>query len=244
MVHTCHVPQQKVYRPMTQVHDQLQHRVRREYSVLAPIYDRVWRRYVARTVQATLGHLRLAGDERVLDVGCGTGSLLATLHERYPNLAVHGVDLTAAMLERARRRLGPGVNLHLGSGDALPYPDSHFDAVVSTSVLHCLGDRQRPALCEWARVLRPGGTLVITDWNPDHPATRAHTALLRVFWRARYRPMPAEALEAAVRAAGLRVTDTESYLAGTWGVTTLRAELSTTGLPPGIPAPGSEPAEP
>jgi SAM-dependent methyltransferase len=111
--------------------------------------------------------LDLAGDvagRRILDAGCGTGPLSAALRDR--GATVTGFDSSAKMLELARRRLGPGADLHLADlGSPLPFPDGAFDDVIACLVLHYLED-WTAALAELRRVLVPGGRLVVAV---DHP---------------------------------------------------------------------------
>jgi SAM-dependent methyltransferase len=112
--------------------------------------------------------LELAGDvagRRVLDAGCGSGPLLAELHER--GAVATGIDASAGMIELARGRLGAEVDLRVADlADPLPFPDGAFDDVVSSLVLHYLQD-WGPVLGELRRVLAPGGRLIV---SVDHPS--------------------------------------------------------------------------
>src|SRR5918999_4062684 len=105
----------------------------------------------------------LAG-RRVLDVGCGTGSLAGALADR--GARVWGVDPSEEMLAVARSRLGRRVGLKLGRAEALPFKDEWFERAVLRLVVH-LVDRTR-ALPELARVLAPGGRAVIASFDPSH----------------------------------------------------------------------------
>jgi ubiquinone/menaquinone biosynthesis C-methylase UbiE len=111
--------------------------------------------------------LALAGDvagRRILDAGCGSGPLFAALRDR--GAIVTGFDKSAGMLELARRRLGDDADLQVADlGSPLPFPDSTFDAVTASLVLHYLED-WGPALAELRRVLKPGGRLIV---SVDHP---------------------------------------------------------------------------
>jgi ubiquinone/menaquinone biosynthesis C-methylase UbiE len=108
-----------------------------------------------------------AGD-RVLDVGCGTGTLAIAAARRVgPTGAVHGVDPSEDLLARARkkaRRASVAVEFAVGSGDALPFPDASFDVVLSTLVWHHLPHEavKRSAL-EVRRVLRPSARFLLVD---------------------------------------------------------------------------------
>lgn len=98
---------------------------------------------------------------RVLDVGCGTGEILARLAARFPQASFLGVDLEEPHLARARARcaqFGDRVRVQREDALSLSLPDGHFDLVVSRHVLQALPDARR-ALAEMLRVLRPGGRL-------------------------------------------------------------------------------------
>ncbi|HET6986279.1 MAG TPA: class I SAM-dependent methyltransferase [Kribbella sp.] len=105
-----------------------------------------------------------AGDD-VLDVACGTGN--ATLPAATTGARVTGLDLTPAMLAKARER-APGLGIEWVEGDAedLPFPDSDFDVVLST--FGCMfAPRHEMVADEIARVLRPGGRLGLCTWTPE-----------------------------------------------------------------------------
>lgn len=115
--------------------------------------------------------------ERVLDLGCGTGTLAIRACQRQPAARVVGIDADPRMIERARRKAdAAGVELELQPGSAadLPYADRSFDVVLSSLLFHHLGrDAKRAAAEELARVLVPGGRVVIADWGaPSDPLMR------------------------------------------------------------------------
>jgi arsenite methyltransferase len=113
----------------------------------------------------SLGVLQVG--QRVVDVGCGAGldSLIAA-HMVGPHGQVIGVDMTAAMLEKARRGAAAAsltnVEFVGGYAEALPVPDAWADVVISNGVLNLMPDKVA-ALKEMARVLKPGGRLQIGD---------------------------------------------------------------------------------
>lgn len=120
--------------------------------------------------------LSLGGAERLLDVGCGTGGLLAEALRRHRGLFAAGVDADPAILTIAARRLGRWrgrVALHAGRAESLPLPDEAFDAAVSTLAFHHLPTPAKlAALGEILRVLRPGGRFLLADFG----ATAGHRA--------------------------------------------------------------------
>ncbi len=102
---------------------------------------------------------------KILELGCGTGGLLAAAARR--GLTIEGVDIALRWLVVARRRLddlGLTVPLVAAEAEHLPYPDASFDAVVVDSLLEHVDDPWL-VLREASRVLRPGGSLLI--WSPN-----------------------------------------------------------------------------
>ena len=111
--------------------------------------------------------VRLAGDVAglaVLDAGCGSGPLSQAL--RAKGAVVSGFDLSPAMVELARERLGEDADLRVADlGAPLPYPDDRFDLVVASLSLHYVQD-WASALAELRRVLKPGGRLTVSIIHP------------------------------------------------------------------------------
>jgi ubiquinone/menaquinone biosynthesis C-methylase UbiE len=122
----------------------------------------------------------LESGDVVLDVGCGTGTLLLAAAERVgPSGALHGIEPSTEMAAHARQKAeARGVSLEVveGSAGSLPYPPASFDAVFCTLVLHHLPTPMRDvAIREMRRVLRPCGRVVIIDWQRPKSLARAIT---------------------------------------------------------------------
>ncbi len=110
---------------------------------------------------------RLAGNEFILDLGCGTGTLIRNLKAEYSGAKVLGVDIDLEILRIAKwkaARNGLKIQFVNCSGDAIPFRTGSFDAVVSTLVFHHLSSWHKiKSLSEIARILRNAGKLVIGD---------------------------------------------------------------------------------
>ena len=108
----------------------------RYFDALAPRYDQHYygrhgREQYQRVVDASRGW----AFGSVLDVGCGSGGLLALLNRPGVGLLA-GVDISPNMIEEAKRRLGTGADLKVGDSEKLPWEATSFDLVVSTDSLH------------------------------------------------------------------------------------------------------------
>ena len=142
---------------------------------------------------------------RALEIGVGTGIVGAAVLRHAPQLkGLAGVDLSAAMLARARERL-PG-RLVRADAQRLPFAAGTFDAMVGVHILHLVADLGA-TLREAARVLRPGGRVVALHGPPQHrddDELTIATRTLAPLWSGR--PDTAVAVRDAARAAGLECT--------------------------------------
>ena len=136
-----------------------------ERSLAQPFFfDRVH----AAVLRAAAGELPAPRD--LLDVGCGTGRLLAHAAESFPEANLVGVDAARGMVEEARRVRGQTrLRFEEGSAEKLPFGDESFDLVLSTVSFHHWSDRAA-GVREVARLLRPGGLFVLADLRMPLPA--------------------------------------------------------------------------
>ena len=115
---------------------------------------------------------------QLIDIGCGTGRFLDFVKQVWPRLPTLGLDLSEAYIRHARRHLKRWSRTHLivANAEAIPVPDNSCDAVTSIFVLHELPPEvRRTVIGEAARVLRPGGRLILMDSlqrgdEPDYDA--------------------------------------------------------------------------
>ena len=137
---------------------------------MLPCYDPMTAVLGIRTVyHRLLTHATIGPGDRVLDVGCGTGTLAVHTKQAHPEASVIGLDPDATALQRARRKAqkrGLDVQFDVGYGGALPYPDASFDIVLSSFMVHHLvGAERERALTEILRVLTPTGSLHLVDFG-------------------------------------------------------------------------------
>jgi SAM-dependent methyltransferase len=135
-----------------------------------------------------LDGLRLRGDERVLDMGCGRGAVLTAVARRLTTGRATGVDIWSThdqsgnasdvtVRNASLEGVGDRVDVETSDMRALPFPDATFDLVVSSLAIHNIRSNadRRQAVAEGFRVLKPGGRMVIADIR----ATRIYEDALR-----------------------------------------------------------------
>ena len=134
--------------------------LRHSYTIIAPLYDALLATAATGVRAASLGQLPKQPGLNILINGIGSGLDLPHLS---PNHSYTGLDITPAMLNRAKRRVG-GLRLNLVQGDsmALPFASGHFDHAVLHLILAIVPD-SLSCLRETARVLKPGGSVLILD---------------------------------------------------------------------------------
>lgn len=141
------------------------------YRWLTRVYDPVVRLTTREGTfkQALLKQVCIEAGNRILDLGCGTGTLALMVKRACPRAEVFGLDADAEALEIARSKTaksGYKVQIAQGLASALPYPNDFFDSVLSSLFFHHLtSESKKEAIREALRVLRPGGEFHIADWG-------------------------------------------------------------------------------
>lgn len=120
-----------------------------------------------RARKELINQARLEHNHRVLDVGCGTGTLVMLLKKQYPSVQVAGIDPDPKALQRAKSkaaRAKVALQLDQGFADELPYEDGSFDRVLSSLMFHHVEAQDREKMLREARrVLKSNGSLHLLD---------------------------------------------------------------------------------
>jgi len=195
----------------------------KEYAHLASIYDQRWSDYVEATIQETIERLQLNPQGKILDLACGTGTLLDHLLNFVPAENLYGIDVSSEMLTVAREKLPTTVNLSIGEANHLPFPHESFEQVISISSFHYFR-RSKKALQEVQRILKPRGRLIITDWCRDFFTTRCLDQYLRWFNQAHYYTYSSQELQDLLKQEKFKDVAVESYkINWFWGIMTAKA---------------------
>ncbi|MBB2779748.1 UNVERIFIED_ORG: SAM-dependent methyltransferase [Rhizobium esperanzae] len=128
-------------------------------------YERLMGRWSKRLAPMLIDFAGVADGERVLDVGCGTGSLTFTLAEKPGLQEITAIDYSPVFVEAAmRRNTDPRITIWQADACALPFEDNRFDRAMSLLVLHFVPEAGK-AVSEMARVVRPGGVVAAAVWD-------------------------------------------------------------------------------
>jgi len=140
---------------------------------LLPLYDPLVKLMGGESAHRQLiDQADLQPGQRILEIGCGTGTLTILVKTLHPAVDIVGLDPDPKALDRARRkadRQRVSVQLDRGFSDQLHYPDESYDRVLSAFMFHHLKrDEKEQSLHEIRRVLRPSGSLHLLDFGGAH----------------------------------------------------------------------------
>jgi ubiquinone/menaquinone biosynthesis C-methylase UbiE len=180
------------------------------HDAFLPGYDLLTRLLgVHRVHQRLIDQAELADNQRVLEIGCGTGNLTIRAKRAQPGAEVIGSDPDPLALKRAQRKVKRlnGIRFEQGYAQRLPYEDGEFDRVLSSMMLHHLdSDAKLGAAAEIFRVLRPRGRLHLVDMGGNMTADDGLAARL-----VRHSPHAAgnlgDAIPRLLRSAGFDCTE-------------------------------------
>lgn len=138
---------------------------------LTSFYDPIlrWTMRESTFKNKLIRQIQVDSGQRVLDLGCGTGTLTLLLKQAYPKAEVTGLDIDPNVLRIAEKKavdMGMDIVFNQGMSFELPYPDHSFDRVVTSLMFHHLTlENKLRTLKEIFRVLKPQGELHIADWG-------------------------------------------------------------------------------
>jgi ubiquinone/menaquinone biosynthesis C-methylase UbiE len=153
------------------------------FKWLTPLYDTVLKRVMREETfkRRLIVQAQFGANQRVLDLGCGTGTLTLMIKRQYPYLELTGIDGDPQVLEIARRKAiqaNASIQWDLGMANDLPYESDTFDRIVSSLMTHHLtSENKLLAFKEVFRVLKPGGEFHIADFGAPHSPTMKFVVL-------------------------------------------------------------------
>jgi SAM-dependent methyltransferase len=175
-------------------------------------YEAMMGRWSSRLATLFLDFAKVGDADRVLDVGCGTGSLVGGILDRAQRARVVGIDPAEAFVDYARTRFPASrASFDCGSASKLPYADASFDHSLSLLVFHFL-EQPGTAASEMRRVTRTGGTVAACTWD------RTGQEMSELFWEESVRLDPG----AEGKAQRPKVCNQAGQLAELWGATGLQ----------------------
>lgn len=128
-------------------------------------YEQLMGRWSKKLALPFIEFAGIADGERILDVGCGNGSLTFALAEAADVGEIAAVDYSPVFVEEvARLNTDPRISVRQGDATALPFEDGRFDRSLALLVLHFVPDAQK-AIAEMRRVVRPGGVVAAAVWD-------------------------------------------------------------------------------
>jgi ubiquinone/menaquinone biosynthesis C-methylase UbiE len=138
------------------------------------LYDFLFEVTASKRHQAFLERIielaELSGNETLLDIGCGTGTLICEIAKRFPNIAIAGIDVSENLLNGAKQKFqqhSDQIELKIASVLELPYRDNTFDVVFTSIMFHQLDiEEKSKAVQEMYRVLKTGGRYVSAEFGP------------------------------------------------------------------------------
>ena len=148
---------------------------------LLPLYDPLlWLSGADAAKRPLIEQAEIKSGFRVLDIGCGTGSMAILIQRMRPGAEVVGIDPDPAAISIAARkakRAGLAIKFDRGFADHMPYPDASFDRVFSSFMFHHLAANEKSAtLGEIRRVLKAGGSLHLLDFTRAHGTSSQNAA--------------------------------------------------------------------
>lgn len=141
--------------------------------------------------------------ERLIDIGCGLGGFLSFVQEKFPEIRLYALDLSEAMIEETKERLGESVTAAVGDSEDMPLESEQYQAVTCNMSIHHYPHPQK-AVNEMYRILTPGGYLLINDMDCVQPVRQLANVLFPLLSAGDVKMYSRDEVERMVRKAGFR----------------------------------------
>lgn len=192
----------------------------KQYKKLAQSYNRRFQKFIKITTHKAARRAAIAPGDKVLDLGCGTGEMLFRLGQDYPQVGLlAGIDASEDMLKLAKTKLAStkAVRLRLGTVEKLPYPDEHFDLIISVGVIHYVQHVDYMTK-EALRVLKPHGRILLIDMAAEFMTTKLSSLFRRLLDPGAVRYYSLDSASRLLRTSGFEIQSAELFQAGIFGL--------------------------
>lgn len=140
--------------------------IKDQYKVASKLYDKIIEPMISTLKNIGLKMYPVNKNTIVLDIGCGTGSLLS-IYQNYTS-KIFGIDLSPSMIRIARKKLGQKANIILGSATKTEFKTNYFNLITCSLILHELSESVRiEILKEAKRILKNDGKILLIDYHPS-----------------------------------------------------------------------------
>lgn len=138
---------------------------KRLFNRIAKYYDKgVFHTFMINFQNKVVQKINIKKNSKILDVGCGTGSLLVTLKNKNLNLSLYGIDISEEMLKIARKKLSKKEILKVAKAENLPFEKNYFDYIFCTEAFHHFSNQDR-AMKNFYKSLKNQSRLIIADFD-------------------------------------------------------------------------------
>ncbi len=137
------------------------------FDILAPVYNRFSKLLFSQIREEIIDRMNFDADDKILDVGGGTGAFLEKILEKEPDIQVFLLDISKSMIDESNIM----DSIVLGKACWNPFSSNSFDYVLCTDALHHFQHKKK-SVKEMMRVVKPGGTIIIFEMDAKSPITK------------------------------------------------------------------------
>ena len=200
--------------------------VSKKYDLVAKLYDWALIDYTYKTIKEALKLARLSGNEKILDIGCGTGPLEIKLSKRFPQLEIDACDISPGMIAQAEQKMPqhPQVHFYIGDFSTLPFAHNSYDAIFALSNLHYFPQAEG-MLKHAAELAKPGASLILLDWKKGSMRSHLYEHWMQRVDRSFQRIYTYAELQQLLASAGWTLEEAQDFsIRGAWTMQAVRAK--------------------